>query len=149
MLRAGAMRRVLVLALAGLISALGVASCGEGGTGVGTAPSPPGPCPGTPPTGACSKLQVCAYPVCPAGAVTCPTTETLAYCPGPNGTWQITTRGDGGMFTDAVIPEISVDTAGDSPEASSEASTDAVTDGDAPLDSSAPSDSMPDSDAAD
>lgn len=132
------MRRLLVFAVAGLMSAFAVASCGQGGTGVGTAPSPPGACPATPPSGACSKLQVCAYPVCATGAVNCPQTETVAYCDGR--TWTVTNRGDGGSFADAVIPEIAVDSASDAEETSE-------TDGEVSLDSSMDSDLEAEADA--
>lgn len=121
--------RFLIVAITSVVSALAIASCSEGGTGVGTAPGTPRPCPqGTPAdpmpaAGAgCTHLQVCSYPKCTSS--TCPSTQTVAYCPGPGGTWQISVAGDGGGFTDAEVPEISIDAGGDGGDAG-EASTDA------------------------
>lgn len=115
---------LLALAVTSALSALAIASCGEGGTGVGTAPTNAPPCPGfesgasaVPPRAGdpCNHLQVCSYPPC--SGVTCPSTQTIAYCPGPGGQWQIEVRGDGGVFTDAEVPEISVDGGSDGGDA--------------------------------
>lgn len=134
--------RFLSIAIASVLCAIAAASCGQGGTGVGTAPPPPGACPAAGlPSGRCEILQVCAYPLCSVGA-TCAQTDIVAFCPGPGGTWTITTRGDGGTFTDAVIPEISTDANTDA-----DANADANTDADASADGDALEDSAETADA--
>jgi hypothetical protein len=110
--------RFLIVALTSIVSALAIASCSEGGTGVGTAPPPAKPCPAAAPAAGspCQALQVCPYPPCTSG--TCVSTQTVAYCPGGAGaTWQISVAGDGGGFSDAEIPEISIDSGNDGAEA--------------------------------
>ncbi len=100
--------------------------CGNGGTGVGTAPPLPEACPASvPTTGAtCKGPQVCTYG------------DTVAVCSAIKGTWTIETRGEAGPFT-----ESGADTGSDATDAADgdaadgdaagDATDGAATDGDA------------------
>lgn len=126
---AGMSPRLLVfVGIAGLLSALAMASCSEGGTGNGTAPPAAPPCRdaldgGIPKAGeACNALQVCPYEKCD-GVNPC-----VAYCPGPGSQWQLQTRGDGGAFADGEIPEVAIDASTDAPSDAPSDATDAPSD---------------------
>jgi len=113
-----------------LLAPLAVASCGDGGTGVGTAPPNSTGCPTDPDKVAgqpCGALNVCAYPVCES-AVKCPTTTKVAYCSGAVGAkWEVSTPGDAGGFTDGgIVPPVEAGDAADASETSdAEDATDA------------------------
>ncbi len=102
------MRTGSAIALVTLIASLAgaVASCGEGGTGVGTAPPQSPGCPdaGIPTPGStCNALQVCDYPI----------EQKVAVCPFAGGTWEVHERGEAGPFADAEIPETDAGDTGD------------------------------------
>ncbi|MBI2391251.1 MAG: hypothetical protein HYV09_16800 [Deltaproteobacteria bacterium] len=131
------MRSSLVLFVVAMLAVpAAVASCGEGGTGVGSAPPPAGPCPaeadldklaGQP----CTALQTCAYPQCEASP--CPPTTRVAYCPGAGSKWEVSGTIDAGGFADALPLDTSTPEAGEAGEAgevgeAGEAGEDAATD---------------------
>jgi hypothetical protein len=122
------MRARFALALVSVIASIAVASCGEGGTGVGTAPPESGKCPDKVPatTDGCNALQVCNYgldgvPLAAQQQCT-PTNCIVAVCSSAGTKWEVQQAGDGGTFADAVVPEVAVDGAAESGDATDDAS---------------------------
>jgi hypothetical protein len=126
-------REFAALAFAALLASLAVASCSEGGNGIGTAPNQAPPCPAEPPVAgtSCTALQVCSYPTC--ASPSCPPTELVAVCPFAGGSWELDQRGDGGTFADVDLPEVPTDALDDADETDVEDADDAL-DADADLD---------------
>jgi hypothetical protein len=83
-------------------------ACSHGGTGVGTAPAPTGPCPTTVPKSGddCSKLFATPK-VCCCDGVSCnldsSACSVVAFCPGGVGaTWDVEQAGDAEPLADAL-----------------------------------------------
>lgn len=138
------MRTGLALGLITLVASIAVASCGEGGTGVGSSPPQSPSCPTTVPAEGttCPALQVCDYP---QGAGF--DDDLVAVCPFAGGTWDVHERAEAGVFTDAEIPEVTTDAAGDA-EAGDAADADETTDA-ADTATTDATDASDDADAAD
>ena len=117
------MRARFALALVSVIASIAFVACGEGGNGTGTAPPQAPPCPTVVPaaTDTCPALQVCDYPA----------EQKVAVCSYSGAKWELHQRGEAGVFADAEIPEIAVDSATEAGDATDETDAEETTTTDA------------------